>query len=115
MTNAELERRMNFIIERQERTAEKQEYIAEQLAQTEVIMARLASRQEKTDEQLAEHDERIARFERSCTVIFDLLQKHDTQLATVTENLNKVTDVVSNLATVVDRYIATRGDGHNGA
>lgn len=94
MTNDELERIMNFIIERQET-------FAEQLTQAQTIITALAARQEK-------HDERIARFERSYTVITGLLEKHDTQIEAVTEGLN-------NLIATVNRYIAARGDGSNGS
>ena len=122
MTNDELERIMNFIIERQE-------YATEQIAKT-------TARQEG-------HEERIARFERSYTVIAELLAKHDTQIVAVTEGHNKLTDrqdeqaeqlkaltkevknlsvtvnnlseTVNNLATTVDRYIRARGNGSNGS
>jgi succinylglutamate desuccinylase len=132
MTNDELERKMNFIIEMQERTAaqlaanaeqlahsdllinvliERQERVseqqaanAEQLAQSEALINALAGRQLEMGEQLDDHDERIARFERSYTAISTLLQRHDTQLISLTDNLN-------NLITTVNRYITTRGNG----
>ncbi len=122
MTNEELERIMNFIIERQERTVEQQ----------------------------AEHDERIARFERSYTAIANLLQQHDEQLVEVTTNLNganravevlaanavrhdaqlevlaanavrhdaqleALTVSISDLTVTVNRYITARGNGSNGS
>ena len=100
MDNEELERIMNFIIERQE-------YTAAQLA--------------RLTEAEAGHEERIARFERSYVAISQLLQKHDNQLVAVTEGLNNVTDqlaVVSvelaKMSTLVNRYIAARGDGGDG-
>ncbi len=105
MTNDEIERIMNFIIERQERVAEQQAVTAAQLAQSEAIINVLAKRQLEADEQMDDHDERIARFERSYTVISNLLQKHDTQIDAVTEGLN-------NLITTVNRYITTRGNGN---
>ncbi len=66
MTNDELERIMDFIVERQEFAA--------------VQIAALAERQ-------TDHDESIARFERSYTVIAELLQKHDTQITELTDGL----------------------------
>jgi ABC-type transporter Mla subunit MlaD len=114
MSNEELERIMNFIIERQEYTATQ--------------IARQNEAQAKLTEQLGDHDERIARFERSYIVIAQLLEKHDNQLDSVTEGLNNVTDrlvnvadrlanvteEVAKLARLVDRYIAARGNGSNG-
>ena len=92
MTPEELERVMNFIIERQEFAAEQ--------------IATLAQNQVTHDGRLAEHNERIARFERSYTAISDLLQKHDTQIESLTKGLN-------NLIETVNRYITARGS--NGA
>ena len=87
MTPEELERVMNFIIERQEVAAAQ--------------IAALAARQ-------SDHDERIARFERSYTAIASLLQKHDTQIEALTEGVN-------NLVETVNRYITARGsDGAGG-
>ena len=116
MTNDELERIMNFIIERQERTAEQQAANAEQLAQSDVLINALIERQERVSEQQAanaeqlaqseslinalarrqlemgekldDHDERIARFERSYTAISNLLQAHDKQIVTLTDGHN---------------------------
>jgi ABC-type transporter Mla subunit MlaD len=93
MTNEELERIMNFIIERQERAAD-------QLAETENILAELARRDD-------DKEQRIARFERSYTVIADLLQRHDTQIVALTDGLNRLTETVN-------RYITARGDGDAG-
>lgn len=115
MTNDELERIMNFIIERQERITEQQEL-------TQTILIQLARRDEelaRRDEQLARRDDdkeqRIARFERSYTAISDLLVNHDDQLIAVTDNVNKLTDVVAALSATVDRYISARGNnGANG-
>lgn len=100
MTHEELENAMNFIIERQKRTAEQQ----------------------------AEHDERIARFERSYAAIADLLQRHDSQILTLTDNANTTNEVVAGLAVslaelnatvnrlsaTVDRYILARNNGTSG-
>jgi chromosome segregation ATPase len=113
MTGDELERIMNFIIERQEHITDQQAISAEQLAQAETIMAALAQSQLQNDERLSGHDERIARFERSYTAIADLLERHDGQIVAVTSNVNKLTEVVSSLSTTVDRYIRARGN--NGA
>ncbi|HEX8474555.1 MAG TPA: hypothetical protein VF666_11015 [Pyrinomonadaceae bacterium] len=78
MTNDELERIMNFIVERQEVAAGQ--------------IAALAANQ-------AEHDERIARFECSYTAIAELLVRHDTQLVALTDSLNTLTHTV-------ERYIS---------
>jgi len=101
MTNDELERIMNFIIERQERITEQQEL-------TQTILIQLARRDD-------DKEQRIARFERSYTAISDLLVNHDDQLIAVTDNVNKLTDVVAALSATVDRYISARGNnGANG-
>jgi archaellum component FlaC len=97
MDNDELERVMNFIIQRQEQGAE-------QLAQAETIINALAKSQLHADKQLEKHDERIARFERSYASIADLLNRHDTQLVALTDGLNKLTQTV-------ERYITARGNG----
>jgi crotonobetainyl-CoA:carnitine CoA-transferase CaiB-like acyl-CoA transferase len=98
MTTDELERIMNFIVERQEQGAD-------QLAQAEAIITALAESQLQTDKRLAAQDERIARFERSYSSIADLLAKHDNQLVNVTDNVNKLTGVVTTLSETVDRFI----------
>lgn len=122
MTNDELERIMNFIIERQEQGAD-------QLMQAEAIIIALAESQLQTDKRLAAQDERaaaqderLARFERSYTSIADLLAKHDNQLVSVTDNVNRLTGVVAALSetvaalsATVDRYISAQGNnGANG-
>jgi hypothetical protein len=121
MSNEELERIMNFIIEREE-------YAATQIVRLNEAQAKLAEAQFSQAGQLDDHDERIARFERSYVVIAQLLEKHDNQLDCVTEGLNNVTDGLANvtsrlaivtdeiakLARLVDRYIAARGNGSNG-
>src|SRR5947209_6832835 len=107
MSNEDFERIMNFIIDRQE-------YTSQQIARLTEAQARLA-------EQQGSHEERIARFERSYIAIAQLLEKHDDQLEAVTIGLNNVTDGLANvtdglvkLTTLVNRYIAARGDGGNG-
>jgi len=114
MTNDELERLMNFIIERQEHITDQQAISAEQLAQAETIMAALAQSQLQTDKRLTAQDERIARFERSYMAIADLLERHDGQIVAVTANVNKLTEVVSSLSATVDRYITARGNNGSG-
>ncbi len=107
MTPEELERLMNFIIERQERISEHQEHGAEQLAQAETIITALAQSQLQNDQRLGDHDERIARFERSYATIAGLLERHDTQLVALTDGLNRLTQTV-------DRYITARGNNGSG-
>lgn len=101
MTNNELERIMNFIIERQERITEQQE-------QTQTILAELARRDDELASRDDDKEQRIARFERSYTAISDLLVNHDDQLIAVTDNVNKLTIVVAALSATVDRYISAR-------
>ncbi len=105
MDNDELERVMNFIIQRQEVAAEQQARTAEQMAQAETIINALAKSQLHADERLENHAERIARFERSYTVIAELLNRQDTQLVALTDGLNKLTQTV-------ERYITARGNGN---
>lgn len=156
MSNEELERIMNFIIERQE-------YAAAQLDRLIETQDRLTGAQARSAEQMDDHDERIARFERSYVAISRLLERNDDQLVALTDGLNNLTDMVARLAaragdhderiarleqsnavivrllekhdgqlekhddqlmtltdglnkltTLVDRYIAARGNGGNG-
>jgi ABC-type transporter Mla subunit MlaD len=100
MTNDELERIMNFIIERQERITEQQQETQAVLGETQTILAELARRD-------SDKEQRIARFERSYVAIGELLAKHDDQLVTVTDNVNKLTETV-------DRYITARGNNGSG-
>jgi hypothetical protein len=93
VTNDEIERIINFIIESQER-------ITEQQHETQIILAELARRD-------SDKEQRIARFERSYVAIGELLAKHDDQLVTVTDNVNKLTETV-------DRYITARGNNGSG-
>ena len=106
MDNDELERLMQFIIQRQEVAAEQQVRTAEQMAQAETIITALAKSQLHADEQLEDHDQRIARFERSYTAIADLLQKHDGQI-------DMLTGAVQQLTETVERYITARGNGNS--
>jgi ABC-type transporter Mla subunit MlaD len=107
MTNEELERIMNFIIERQERITEQQEQTQAVLGETQAVLGELARRDD-------DKEQRIARFERSYTEIAGLLTKHDDQLVAVTDNVNKLTEVVSSLSATVDRYITARGNNGSG-
>ena len=95
MTPEELERVMNFIIERQER-------FAEAMQQTQAVLATLV-------EHDSDKEKRIARFERSYVAISDLLVSHDSQLVAITDGINDLTSVVN-------RYITARGNsnGSNG-
>ena len=95
MTPEELERVMNFIIERQEQ-------FAEQMQQTQAVLAALV-------EHDSDKEKRIARFERSYVAISDLLVSHDSQLVAITDGINDLTSVVN-------RYITARGNsnGSNG-
>jgi ABC-type transporter Mla subunit MlaD len=116
MTNDELERIMNFIIERQEHIADQQAVSADQLAQAETLITTLASQHEETQTVMAElarrdadKEQRIARFERSYSTIAGLLEKHDDQLVALTDGLNRLTQTV-------ERYITARGNnGSSGA
>ncbi len=107
MTNDELERMMNFIIERQERFAEHQDRIAEQQESTQTILAELARRDDELARRDSDKEQRIIRFERSYTTIAGLLERHDTQLVALTDGLNRLTQTV-------DRYIAARGNNGSG-
>ncbi len=125
MTNDEIEKIMNFMIERQERfdeqvkriadlqeqTSQHQKVSAVQLEQAEAMIKLLVERhlvhEERLDldkETLNEYNDRIKRFERSYTVIADLLQKHDTQIESMTDGIN-------NLTATVNRYIAAHNNG----
>lgn len=107
MSSEEFERRMNFIIERQE-------YASAQIERLIEAQDKLAKSQDKLVEQQGGHEERIARFERSYIAIAQLLEKHDAQLEALTGGLNIVTDELAKLTRLVTRYIAARGDGSNG-
>ncbi|MBA2340176.1 MAG: hypothetical protein H0V88_07260 [Pyrinomonadaceae bacterium] len=101
MTNDELERIINFIVESPDASAE-------QLERAETILTTLAERHMIPTERQENHEQRIARFERSHTLITGLLEKHDTQIEALTEGRN-------NLVATVNRYITARGDGSNGS
>ena len=107
MTNDELERIMNFIIQRQERSAEHQgrvderlDRVFEGLEQVQAALAELARRD-------ADKEQRIARFERSYVAISELLQRHDGQIVALTDGLNSLTRTV-------ERYINARGSNERG-
>ncbi|MCP9495140.1 MAG: hypothetical protein MSG64_11895 [Pyrinomonadaceae bacterium MAG19_C2-C3] len=126
MTNEELKRVMNSIIERQERITIQQEQTQttldelahrdadkeERIKRFEQSYAAISDLLQRHDSQLAtltdnatniaetqsQHDERIKRFERSYAAISNLLQRHDSQLVILTENANKTNEVVAGLA-----------------
>jgi septal ring factor EnvC (AmiA/AmiB activator) len=92
VTNEELERVMNFIIERQERVAEQQELFATQMTQS---------------------NERVTRLER-------LAEYQQGLLTGVIESQDRTNQDVRNLTTQVDRIVEAvaalieRADGANG-
>lgn len=110
MTNEELERIMNFMIEREERIFEQQERFSVEMREQQELarillnaQVSLTEKQAQQDEKQAQQDERIARFERSYTTIAGLLQRHDSQIVALTENSNNTTAVVAALVTTVEQ------------
>lgn len=130
MTNDELERVMNFIIERQERVtaqyeriaAQHEQFSAEMREQQELARVLLDTQAALTESVIrlttkdADHDERIARFERSYIAITELLRAHDSQLGENTTSINGTNDTVRELVTTVaqhDTQIGAMTDGIN--
>ncbi len=105
MTNDELERVMNFIIERQERVAEQQEAFAEQ--------------QEAFAEQMAQSNERMTRLEQSAEKQQRLAEYQQGLLTSVIETQDRNGEDIRNLTTHVNRiaeavaFLIER-DGANG-
>ena len=90
MTNEELERVMNFIIERQERMAAQQE------GQQFLVDALLSSQKTLTATVMQMATGTVQRFDRQ-----------DTEMSAMRE-------AVGDLTRTVDRYITARGNGSNG-
>lgn len=91
MTNEELERVTRSI-------TGWQEVAAKNIAEITKTQAEHTKAHAEHAETQAEHDKRIKRFERSYSKIANLLQRHDRQLVAVTDNSNKLNDIVANLA-----------------
>jgi hypothetical protein len=101
MSNEELEKKMEFIVEQQARFTADIQKLQEAQARTDQIVNRLATatlnRFEATDKRVDDVDERISALV-------------DSQVRTE-ENVKKTDENLRNLIAVVDRYFS---GGHNG-
>ena len=102
MTNEEMQRTMNFILNQQAQLAASQQKAEERAARLEDIVAKLAaatlSRIEAVESKIAEQTED---FDRKIAALVD------AQLRTE-ESIKKTDENVRNLTAVVDRYFRER-------
>ena len=106
MTNEEMQRTMEFIVNQQAQLVTNQQKTDERLTRLEDIVGKLAtatlSRFESLEAKLAEMSEN---FDRKIAALVD------AQIRTE-ENIKKTDEAVKNLTAVVDRYFRERnGDG----
>jgi hypothetical protein len=104
MTPEELERVMNFIIERQERMAAQQE------GQQFLVDALLSSQKTLTATVMQIANGVVERFDRQDAEMSVMRERHDRQDAQIAAT----NESVSRLSATVDRYITARGNGSNG-
>ena len=93
MTNEEIERTMQFILEQQASTSAKLDRMADIQAADAV---------------------RIGRLEDVVTTLTTTVQNLVSVVQTQSERMDSSDDRVNRLAETVDRYIKARGDGGNG-
>ncbi len=97
MTNDELERIMNFMIERQEVFDARQERMAAQAEQQQLIVNALLDSQNTLT-----------------ATVLRIAETHSAQIAEHGRQIAATNETVNRLSATVDRYISARGNGSNG-
>jgi ABC-type transporter Mla subunit MlaD len=104
MTPEELERVMNFIIERQENLGDvlqqQQQLMGTVIESQNVLTATVQQIAEAHNSRLNKHDEQFAKLVATAN-------RHDEEFAEMRENINSLTRTV-------DRYITARGNNGTG-
>ncbi len=108
MTNEEMQRAMEFIVEMEAKSSAKIAALTEAQKQTE---AREDERWARADERWARADERWARTEESIRALLSIAQIHEGEIATLAENGRATDERLNALINVVERQLS---EGRNG-
>src|SRR6266540_4055415 len=104
MTNEELEKTMNFILESEARSSAKLEELIETQKRNE-------ERWKRTDERLARTDERWTRTEEGIRALLTIAEIHEREITSLAETTRATDDRLNALIAVVERHIS---EGRNG-
>lgn len=99
MTNEEVERTMQFILEQQARTDAKLEILTEKMDAIVVKQGR--------------DDDRIKRLEDSFQILVALAERHEERLDELGAAQTRTAEQLTSLASTVERYINERRNGQN--
>ncbi|MDX6403861.1 MAG: hypothetical protein QOH70_1316 [Blastocatellia bacterium] len=108
MTNEEMQRAMEFIVEMEAKSSAKIDAMteAQKQGQKEADERRAAA-----DERWARADERWARTEESIRALLSIAEIHEREIATLSDNGRATDERLSALINVVERQIS---EGRNG-
>jgi Mg2+ and Co2+ transporter CorA len=104
MTNEEMQKAMDFILEQEARSSAKIDALGEKVDA-------LADVQKHADERWARADERWARTEESIRALLSIAEMHEKEIVTLTENGRATDERLNALINVVERQIS---EGRNG-
>ncbi len=111
MTNEELEKTMNFILESEARSSAKLEELIETQKRNEERWKRTDERLTRTDERLARTDERWTRTEEGIRALLTIAEIHEREITSLAETTRATDDRLNALIAVVERHIS---EGRNG-
>jgi len=104
MTNEEMQRAMEFIVEMEAKSSVKIDALAEAQKEAE-------ERWKQADERWARADERWARTEESIRALLAIAELHEREITSLGEQTRSTDDRLNALINVVERQIA---NGRNG-
>ena len=104
MTNEEMQRAMEFIVEMEAKSSAKIDALAEAQKEAE-------ERWKQADERWARADERWARTEESIRALLSIAEMHEKEIVTLTENGRATDERLNTLINVVERQISDGRDG----
>jgi len=104
MTNQEMQKAMDFIVEQQAQSSAKIDAVADAQKRAEERWAR-------ADERWARADERWARTEESIRALLAIAEMHEKEIVTLTENGRATDGRLNTLINVVERQISDGRDG----
>lgn len=108
MTNEEMQRAMEFIVEQEARSSAK----LEQLIQSQAEAKKEADeRKKEADERWARADERWARTEESIRALLSIAELHEREITSLGETTRATDDRLNALINIVERNIS---EGRNG-
>jgi hypothetical protein len=111
MTNEEMQRAMEFIVEMEAKSSAKIDALAEAQKRANERRADDDERWAAADERWARADERWARTEESIRALLSIAEIHEREIATLSDNGRATNERLNALINVVERQIS---EGRNG-